>query len=192
MRSPAPDSTIMKVPTTSRQSGFTLVEVLVSLVVFSIGMLGIGKLMLFASRANDSAYQRDQATALAYSMLDSMRANRDTAIAGGYSVTNVASYSNPGLYCTTMGADCSGANLAQYELYQWQQSLVNSLGPLCGGTVQTNTTTDPSTGAASVTATITVQWDDTLAQQSFSPTASSQPTAQSCATPGVITLESVL
>jgi prepilin-type N-terminal cleavage/methylation domain-containing protein len=60
----------MTVTPTSRQSGFTLVEVLVSLVIFGVGMLGIGKLMLFASRANDSAYQRDQATALAYSMFD--------------------------------------------------------------------------------------------------------------------------
>ena len=182
MRSPAPDSTIMKAVPTSRQFGFTLVEVLVSLVVFGIGMLGIGKLMLFTSRANDSAYQRDQATALAYSMLDSMRANRDTAIAGNYSVTNIASYSDPG----------SGADLAQYELYQWKQLLVTALGPLCGGSVQTTTTTDPSTGAASITATITVQWDDTLAQQSFSPTASNQSTARNCETTGNITLESVL
>jgi type IV pilus assembly protein PilV len=191
MRSPAPDSTIMKVTRKSRQFGFSLVEVLVSLVVFGIGMLGIGKLMLFASRANDSAYQRDQATALAYSMFDSMRANRDTALTGGYAVTNVASYQYSGRSCTSTGA-CSGTDLAQYELYQWQQSLTISLGSLCGGAVQTNATTDPSTGAASVTATITVQWDDTLAQQSFSPTAGNQPTTQNCATPGTITLESIL
>ena len=161
------------------------------MVVFGVGLLGIGKLMLFASRANDSAYQRDQATALAYSMLDSMRGNRSTAVAGGYSITGVASYSDPGVRCTSTGA-CSSAELAQYELWQWQQSLVASLGAASNGTVQINNTTDPSTGTGSVTATITVQWDDTLAQQSFSPTATSQSSGASSGTTATITLESVL
>ena len=49
---------------------------MVSLVVLSIGLLGIGKLVLFSARANDSAYLRGQATELAYEILDNMRANR--------------------------------------------------------------------------------------------------------------------
>jgi len=66
------------------QGGFTLLEVLIALLVLSIGLLGIGKLMMLSARANDSAYMRSQATALAYTMLDAMRANRQAAIVQGY------------------------------------------------------------------------------------------------------------
>ena len=47
-----------------RTSGFTLIEVLVSLVVLGIGVLGIAKLTLFSVRSNDSAYLRTQAANL--------------------------------------------------------------------------------------------------------------------------------
>src|SRR5580693_7240389 len=64
--------------------GFTIVEVLVSLVILSLGLLGIAKLILLTARSTDSAYLRSQATALAYEILDDMRANRQIAIAHGY------------------------------------------------------------------------------------------------------------
>jgi type IV pilus assembly protein PilV len=196
----------MKKPIRSGNTGFTLVEVLVSLVVFSIGLLGIGKLILFSCRANDSAYLRDQATALAYSILDSMRANRSTATAGGYSGTDVANANGSSSPCTAASSDCSGTTLAQYELAMWQTSLLSALGPCGTGTVSTNSATDPSTGASVTTATISVQWDDTLAQQTFAAaTGSSSSTSgnqsssggQGCPSSGspqaaVITLESVL
>jgi type IV pilus assembly protein PilV len=190
----------MKQPIPSRNTGFTLVEVLVSLVVFSIGLLGIGKLILFSSRANDSAYQRDQATALAYSMLDSMRANRATAVAGGYSGTDVASSNPSSQNCTDASFNCTGTTLAQYELAMWQTSLLSALGPCGTGMVKTASATDPSTGASVTTATISVQWDDTLAQQTFAAATGSPSSTsgnQGCPSNGspqaaVITLESVL
>ena len=45
---------IMHKPQTHAR-GFTLVEVLVSLVVLSMGLLGIAKLVLLSSHSNDSA-----------------------------------------------------------------------------------------------------------------------------------------
>ena len=50
--------------------GIALVEVLVAMVVLSLGLLGIGKLVMTALKANDSAYMRSQATELAYAILD--------------------------------------------------------------------------------------------------------------------------
>jgi type IV pilus assembly protein PilV len=155
-------------PRLRRPSGFTLVEVLVALVVLSIGLLGIGKLMLFSARANDSAYMRSQATALAYTILDDMRTNSTEAINGTYNV-GLGAFANPGLDCVT-GA-CTTGMVAQYDLYQWKQRLIGALGPTGDGSVVTVTGADPISGANMTTALITVQWNDTVAQQSFGVTA---------------------
>lgn len=159
--------------------GFTLVEVLVTLLVLSIGLLGIEKLLLVSSRANDSAYLRTQATGLAYSILDSMRANRQTAVSHGYDGSST-SVGSPSTNCAT--SVCTGTSIAAYDLYQWQQALTTGLGPTGSGTVTTTNVADPVTGATDVTATITVTWNDTVAQQTFGATAGNVS----------VTLESVL
>src|SRR3569833_497143 len=97
----------------TKQRGFTMKEVLVSVVVLSVGMLGVAGLQATGPRTNHSAYLRSQAPALAYDMIDRMRANK-TAITSGaynaiYSATN--NYCNPG--CITAG--CSAANMAAYD-----------------------------------------------------------------------------
>ncbi|HTV51139.1 MAG TPA: type IV pilus modification protein PilV [Steroidobacteraceae bacterium] len=143
--------------------GFTLVEVLVALVVLSIGLLGIGKLMLFSSRANDSAYMRTQATALAYMIMDDMRANRTQAIGGAYQIAFGAA-TNPGTNCDT--ATCTPAVLASYDLWTWQSQLASAL-PAGNGSVSIVSVPDTNTGDALYEATVTVQWNDVVAQQSF-------------------------
>jgi type IV pilus assembly protein PilV len=151
----------------TRLRGFTLVEVLVALLVMSIGLLGIGKLVLVSARANDSAYLRSQATALAYEALDDMRANRLSAVGGAYTTApNWASTaaSNPGTTCT---AACGNSTIAQLDLYNWQQHLQNALGPSGDGQISMATTTDPVTLAPYTAVTVTVKWDDTVAQQAF-------------------------
>jgi type IV pilus assembly protein PilV len=70
-----------------RSGGFTLLEVLVALLVLSVGLLGIAGLQLTSLRSNHSAYLRSQATILAYDILDRMRANRAQAQSGGYNAT---------------------------------------------------------------------------------------------------------
>ena len=148
--------------------GFTLVEVLVALLVLSIGLLGVGKLVLFSARSNDSAYQRSQATALAYAMLDYMRANKIAATAGNYTIfpAMASSIGNPGVNCN-QAAPCANAVLAQYDLYNWELDLRRALGPTADGTVNIATSLDPVTLATYMSTTVTVQWNDTVAQQSF-------------------------
>lgn len=70
----------------SRQAGFTLLEILVALVILSIGLLGLAGLQATGLRSNHSGYLRSQATILAYEMADRMRANRAVAIAGSYNI----------------------------------------------------------------------------------------------------------
>jgi type IV pilus assembly protein PilV len=153
-------------PDRARNRGFSLVEVLVALLVLSIGLLGISKLVLISARANDSAYLRSQATVLAYSILDAMHANRQAAIAGNYAIAAASGAVDPGVQCNNAAPCTNTLTLAQYDLYQWKQRLL-ALGPSGDGTVAMAAVTDPVSGTTSTTATITVSWDDTVAQQSM-------------------------
>ena len=143
--------------------GFTLLEVLIALLVLSIGLLGIGKMMMMSARANDSAYMRSQATALAYTILDAMRANRTTALGQGYDTALVAPAQQG---CATAAPGCTGDLQAQNDLFLWTQSLATEL-PGGTGTVTTFQGADTVTKATNVTATVTVTWLDKVAEQSF-------------------------
>jgi type IV pilus assembly protein PilV len=166
------------------QRGFTLVEVLVALVVLGIGLLGVEKLVLTGLKANDSAYMRSQATALACAILDDMRANRQIAMTQGYDVSMTA-YSVPSALCVQ--SSCTSEELAQYDVYQWKQRLGAASPSVAGalpggnGSIVTVTGTNNQT-----TATITVQWNDALAQNVYTTPASST------SSPMSITLETVL
>jgi len=159
--------------TARRESGFTLIEVLVSLVVLSIGLLGIGKLVIFSARANDSAYLRGQATELAYEILDNMRANRQVAVTQGYDVALATVPTNPG---SCAGAACTSAVMGAYDVYTWKTRLAAL--PSGQGSV--------ATAGTPTTATITVQWDDAAAQSTFAGV------AVGVAAPESVVLETVL
>lgn len=81
---------------TNGSAGFTLIEILISVVVLAIGLLGMAALQMNGLRNNQSAYFRAQATQLAYDMADRMRTNiveaRDAASGGTYN--NGASTAN--------------------------------------------------------------------------------------------------
>lgn len=146
--------------------GFTLIEVLVSLVVLGIGMLGIAKLMLFSSRANDSAYLRSQATALAYEILDNMRANRAEAIAGSYTTAAGTAATNPGFSC--VAAACAPTNLALFDVYQWKLRLNATSGLLPPGALPNGQgAVTINLVAPQTEVVITVSWDDSVADATF-------------------------
>jgi type IV pilus assembly protein PilV len=151
----------------ARTGGFTLIEVLVSLVVLSIGLLGTAKLMLVSSRSNDSAYLRSQATGLAYEILDNIRANQQQAIAGAYSTALTAAPANPGFTCIGAVA-CTPDNLALYDIYQWKLRLNATSGLVPAGTLPNGQGSVAITlTGTQTTVVITVTWDDTAAQSSF-------------------------
>jgi len=152
---------------TSRSGGFTLIEVLVSLVVLSIGLLGTAKLMLVSSHANDSAYLRSQATELAYEILDNIRANQQQAIAGAYATTIAAAPTDPGFTCIGAVA-CTPDNLALYDIYQWKLRLNATSGLVPAGTLPNGQGSVATTlTGTQTTVVITVTWDDNAAQTAF-------------------------
>jgi type IV pilus assembly protein PilV len=137
-------------PTDAR--GFTLVEVLVALVVLSVGLLGMAKMVMVSSHSNDSAYLRSQATALAYQAMDSMRANLSASTANGY-LTTLGVMPPATVNCSAV---CDSPTLALSDVYAWKQHLKNAL-PAGTGSIATSATFP-------VIATVVVQWDDSVAQ----------------------------
>jgi type IV pilus assembly protein PilV len=105
----------------SKTRGFSLLEVLVALLVLSIGLLGLASLQATTSRFNYGAYLRSQATTLAYDMADRMRANRDEALDGSY---DVATFPSPAPACDDAVA---GATVAALDVSGWQRALACSL-----------------------------------------------------------------
>ena len=64
----------------SLQRGFTMLEILVSLLLIVIGLLGILGLQAQATIAEFESYQRGQALILVQDMLDRINANRRAAL----------------------------------------------------------------------------------------------------------------
>jgi type IV pilus assembly protein PilV len=67
-----------------RQMGVSLIEVLVAVVVLSIGLLGLAGLQASGMRVGQSSFYRGQAALMAYDMVDRIRANSAGAKAGKY------------------------------------------------------------------------------------------------------------
>ncbi len=70
----------------SSQVGATMIEVLVTVVILSIGLLGMAGLQVRALKNAHGAHYRAQAAQYAYDMADRMRANRTAARAGAYNL----------------------------------------------------------------------------------------------------------
>lgn len=104
--------------------GFSLLEVLIALVIFSLGMLGLTGLLAVSTKVNHSAYLRSQASFLAQSMADRMRANSRAVWAGDYdSATYPISGSDP---CSA-GAACDYDDVATRDKVIWSQQLEDQL-----------------------------------------------------------------
>jgi type IV pilus assembly protein PilV len=146
------------------QKGMTLIEVLIAFVILAIGMLGIAGMLMLSSKVNNSSYAKQQAVQSIYDMFDKIRANYLAAINGNYNVSNINSSgsptlpSQPGTMCDQ--STCSAAQLAAYDTWYWLTYDVTKL-PRGSGSITSSLA--PGT-AGNTLITITVQWDDSLAQ----------------------------
>jgi type IV pilus assembly protein PilV len=118
------------------QRGFGLVESLVSLVVISVGMIGIASLYGQGLAAGRTAVYRTQAVNLAADMADRIRVNRR----GGASYGGAAALAGCG---AGGGVNCTPAQMAAHDLFTWQQQVAAQL-PQGAGVVQVAGTTPPT------------------------------------------------
>lgn len=112
--------TLLGRPNRTAAAGFSLLEVLIALLVLSIGLLGLAGLQANAVSFNHSAYMRSQATNLAYDIGDRMRTNRQAALDGAYEHAAV----NPAPACTD---DVDGGTVADRDISAWHISLTCAL-----------------------------------------------------------------
>lgn len=151
-------------PSPRRQHGVGLIEILVSVVILAIGLLGMAGLQANALRGNQSSYARSQAVMLSYFMLDMMRADRGEALLGRYNTdTNAA----PGAVLTPI---CAAGDVPQDTLIDnSREDWLNALKAGLGNDAQTcGAIRCEGTGEC----TIQITWDDSRAggegQQRFS------------------------
>lgn len=121
-----------------RSAGVSLVEVLVSVVVFSVGLLGSAGLMGASMRSTNTAYYRSQATVLADDILDRMRANVQAARDQEYDIDLGPSYA------------ANTGTMERYDCEEWVETLAATF-PDGEGIVDVTPSGD---------VTITIQWDD--------------------------------
>jgi type IV pilus assembly protein PilV len=171
-----------------KSSGFTLIEILITIVVVSIGLLGLAGLQISGLRANMGSEIRSKATLLANDMAERMRANplavhnRTAAVDNQYADITMAANDcgvQPAAICSNYNdgtandaADCSPAEMATFDAWVWACGMPvnNNVVPggltniLLGGTgsVQCNDIdggVDADACSAGSSHTITITWD---------------------------------
>jgi type IV pilus assembly protein PilV len=136
-------------PVPNRQHGFSLLEVLIALVILSIGLLGLAGLQTFSVKFVHQSYQRTQATLLIYDIVDRMRANGGGVAAGNYALAlPLGSPAPASPDCETVA--CTAANMAAYDMSQWYTNVTQR-----SGLARSNATI---TTVAPPLYTITVSW----------------------------------
>lgn len=116
-----------------RQSGFSLLEVLIAILVLSFGLLGFALMQTMSVRFVQSSNYRTQATNLAYDLIEQMRSNRYQA--NWYSNATF----EPGSVdvATVCAPDAGAVSLAQ-KVTLWQCQVVKALGEDAGAEVTIN------------------------------------------------------
>ncbi|ANQ86082.1 type IV pilus modification protein PilV [Azoarcus olearius] len=126
-----------------REGGFSLLEVLIGIVVFSIGLLGMASLQMNALKNNQSSAYRMQAVVLSYFMFDAMRANRADVENGNYNLAKTCNIPAP------------GSTLVSNDQRYWLGRLKESLGDA--------DTTCGEIDCDGMNCTVRVYWDDSRA-----------------------------
>ena len=128
-----------------RQRGFSLVEVLIALIIMSVGMLGIAGLYVQSMQAGRTSMFRHHAVTLAGDVADRIRANPTAG-----AVYALAGADNG---CLGGGANCTDAEMAAHDIFLWD---AQADATLPDGTVTVTFNNVPVPPEY----TITVAWDE--------------------------------
>lgn len=139
--------------------GTSLIEVLVAIIIMSIGLVGVATMQTTALKNNLSALKRTQASILAYEFIDLMRANIDRSTPSSpvmpsdfESFNSSTSYTITASCLTTAG--CTKSQMANTDLANWKLNLANGL----------SSSATASISGSSGDYVLTITWDDDLTQ----------------------------
>lgn len=148
------------------QRGFSLVEMLVALVVFSVGLLAIAGLQTMSKQANFEALQRTAASQIAYGLLENMRVNGDAidVYIGAGDLGGGSRGAEPAPNCAG-NAVCNAVQKATHDLWFWEQVLDGNLemsgNAGAGGLVMPALCVNGPAGGGAGIYTVTVAWRGT-------------------------------
>ena len=124
-----------------REAGFSMLEVLVSILIMVVGMLGFIGLQARAQVAEAEAYSRGQALILVQDMVDRLNTNRKAAAC--YIITTSAATGSPALgtgyggapACTAAVGTTATRAIATQDLQQWNNALLGTMETIGGNPV---------------------------------------------------------
>lgn len=144
------------------QGGSTMIEVLVAILIFSIGLLGVATTQTMGLTTTQSAMHRSYAAQLTYELIDIVRMNPTAEEDGDFNPVNVDSTNGSSAYsstaaCTsessfsTSSSGCSTTQMANTQLSQWEARLANLLP---------DSTAALSLNSGTGVYTLTISWPD--------------------------------
>ncbi|MDJ0793922.1 MAG: type IV pilus modification protein PilV [Woeseiaceae bacterium] len=137
--------------TKRKLQGFSLVEVLIALIIMSVGMLGIAGLYVQSMQAGRTSMLRHHAVTLAGDVADRIRAN---PTAGAAYAAATGTNNN----CVAQSTNCNAAQMAANDIFVWQAQAASFLPVFGDSSQQVQITHDATTNPQ--TYTIVVRWDE--------------------------------
>lgn len=132
-----------------KNEGFTLIEILITVIVLSIGLLGLAGLQISGLRANMSSETRSKASVLANDIAERMRANPlgvqndNEAVDNQYaniSMTSADCADQPDPFCSNYNdgssqtaENCTPAQMAAFDAWVWACGMPKAESVVAGG-----------------------------------------------------------
>jgi len=124
-----------------QQTGITLIEILVTMIIMAIGFLGLASVQLMGTKNVTNSNYRTLATIYAYDMVERMRSNQKGVRDNSYDDVETATATDPGC-----GSTCDSAQMADLDAFEWKSLLeapiIDGGLPSGSGTVEYDATDD--------------------------------------------------
>ena len=111
-------------PRFERQQGYSLLEVMIGILILSVGILGMATMQLSAKKVGFDSMQRSIAITLAHDMLERLRSN--PASASQYNMNNLGDGKRPVPTVNCFINTCNTTQIVAHDLFEWEQLLIGA------------------------------------------------------------------